>query len=376
MHKKTVLDASPTTMRFTPYLFSLFVIISSALAGAGYIATLLTGSLLLIFSNKTISKHNAKANFFLFVLAYTAATSWLANSFSLAVFATECVKFTALMIACHIIHSMRESDADKILMIVTLYCIGTTVFILKDDRLTGLFLHANHLAYLCSLLVVYHLLHGGKFKHVYVLLLGMVIILTKSTGGMITYMAMLGLYFIKPKKNILATYLSVLILLPLVYFAFDASGGIELLKEKTDSLDLELIASKANYLSFGSEGSLVWRITYWTAIFSEFYNQNPMTVLFGEGLGTQSDGSYSYSFMIRDPHNDYLRVLVERGFVGFVAISALFFLCFRNVKNKIFCFGALLVPMLSGNIIVSLPFMLTYLTLIEKHEKNCNHHAA
>lgn len=75
------------------------------------------------------------------------------------------------------------------------------------------------------------------------------------------------------------------------------------------------VSSAPSASSSSSQGSLAWRLTYWTQVLP-LANSNPVT---GIGLNqTQYNTDTA-----KQPHNDYLRAYVETGLIGLAAYLAL-----------------------------------------------------
>lgn len=232
-----------------------------------------------------------------------------------------------------------------------------------SGRFEAYFNHANHLAYFCIFPFIHFLLTCyTNYKWIYIFLIASIVLITQSSGGFAVLLLLLLLYFITQKKINVRVLFSLTIALLFIFIAAYSTGALSLFYEKIITVDFDNISDKADRLSFGMEGSLVWRMTYWTAIIREFLTtSSTYELLFGKGLKTMSPEYYIYNFMIRDPHNDYVRLFVERGIIGGVLY---FFLLIRiciNSRYKVLILAMLLVPMSSGNIIVNFPFVFSFI---------------
>tara|TARA_B100002049_G_scaffold211589_1_gene174805 strand:- start:3378 stop:4526 length:1149 start_codon:yes stop_codon:yes gene_type:complete len=260
----------------------------------------------------------------------------------------------------------------KIFLVSIVLCLPL-LFILPI-RFQAYFPHANHLAYYCLLPLVYFLLTStGLIRRLWIVFLLTIVVITKSSGGLATFMMTILLFYVVDKRISLKLILQLLFAAALLLVVAQVSGALDAFMEKVVVVDFEMISKKADRYSFGSDGSLVWRMTYWLAIFREFtQNSGSMQLLFGEGLKTLSHGNYVYSFMVNDPHNDYLRLLVERGIVGaLVYLYLLIKLCLIARQKYLFML-VLFVPMFFGNVIVSFPYMFTFIFLISYFNKSQN----
>jgi hypothetical protein len=122
--------------------------------------------------------------------------------------------------------------------------------------------------------------------------------------------------------------------------------------QKILQIDTQSISRHASEYKFGGKGSVVWRLTYWTALFDAHMNSGMFHILFGTGGGASSSGNYPYFFMYRDPHSDFIKMFIEYGIVGTsLVFLVLFKLCLR--RELLGLFGALFVAMFSGNTISS-----------------------
>ena len=107
----------------------------------------------------------------------------------------------------------------------------------------------------------------------------------------------------------------------------------------------------------GGYGSFLWRLIYWVQILQSFLANNAIVLFFGEGIDTLTKNNYLYPFMYTDPHNDYLKVLVEFGFLGLTLLFALLARVYFILK-KLDILIILMCPLFFANIIVSWPFNL------------------
>ena len=123
----------------------------------------------------------------------------------------------------------------------------------------------------------------------------------------------------------------------------------------------------------GGFGSFVWRIIYWSKLMYTFFSESFLQITFGVGVDHLTKGYMPYEFMDKDPHNDFIKVLLEYGVLGIL----LFFRFFRKlykILNKNFDIIILIaVPMFFGNAIVNYPFNLTLiLILMYEYKRNYN----
>lgn len=236
-------------------------------------------------------------------------------------------------------------------------------FLLHDGRFSSVLSHPNHLAYLSVLLAVFNLIarRGGAVKWLMLFGVFILVIASKSSGGLISFFALLSLYFLKQKL------LPAFILIVIAILSWPIVSEVEvvlILSDKIMQFDIFEVLIKADSTSFGSSGSFVWRVSYWVALLTEFLYFTPWNMAFGSGLGTMSHGNYLYSWMITDPHNDYVRLLLERGAVGFVLFIVVFVRFLILSRYFYLMIPSVLVPMLIGNILTNYSFILVLIIFI------------
>jgi O-antigen ligase len=90
---------------------------------------------------------------------------------------------------------------------------------------------------------------------------------------------------------------------------------------------------------YGGE-SLIWRLDMWSQLFHNAFLIKPLQ---GFGIGTSLDISARYASSPKLPHNDYLRILIENGIIGFI-FFVMFFVSnlrmtyhgLKNMENRYF----------------------------------------
>lgn len=242
-------------------------------------------------------------------------------------------------------------------------------------RYQNIFAHANHFSYVL-MICFYYVLKYKAFKPsirpFIKLILIISLFLTSSSGAILTALLLLLYhYFAKTKRNFFKFTFSFLVLIGVIV----AVSFTEKISSQLDSLqyiNLDFIFEKAKVYEPGGYGSFVWRLIYWMQILQSFLPNNNFVLFFGEGIDTLTKDNYLYSFMYTDPHNDYVKVLVEFGILGLTLLFALLtriYFIFRKFDILIM----LMLPFFFANIIVSWPFnifMLLYFisALYSKHD--------
>uniref|UniRef100_UPI0024682848 O-antigen ligase family protein n=1 Tax=Chromohalobacter sp. 48-RD10 TaxID=2994063 RepID=UPI0024682848 len=309
------------------------------------------------------------ARFFLVIIIYSMCVSYWSISFDWYVFIVEMVKLVSLFLLFSMLSTLDNKDRDKLIRLSLGFVL---VNILSfnfgpDARLQGFFIHANHFAYFCVVLTAYVVLFfNSREKNLALMLLSVAILASKSSGGLIVFLYVIfGAYATYYSFSIKSMLWGVAIafLITLIAYLF---GVTESLVWKVSEFDVSNIREKADKMSFGSDGSLAWRASYGLAIINNLLDGSLANQLFGEGLGSQVEGSYVYDFMKKDPHNDYVRLLIERGGVGFLVVIFSFLFYMLKVRYSLFLIGIIAIPMLSGNVIVSFPYLFLYGVLVSR----------
>jgi len=278
----------------------------------------------------------------------------------------EIFKVFVLLFICISIprKNVNYSIVFNMLLIVFAVSVFLYPFLLHDDRFKSFLSHPNHLAYLCVLITLYFLNSEDSLKPYKIFFLAFLVVLSKSSGGMISFVALLFLYGARKNYRMAALSISSLVLFFLVWPLLREIELFSILTEKLNQFDMYEIFIKADNESFGSSGSFVWRLASWLALLNEFDFLSGYQKVFGAGIGTMSSGNYLFDWMITDPHNDYIRVLMERGILGGCAFYYVFFRLLKLSGDFWIFIPATLIPMMVGNILTSYSYILLLLLLI------------
>ncbi len=227
--------------------------------------------------------------------------------------------------------------------------------VLGIPRPRGTLINNNHINYLLipyfSLTFLYYKNYIRSFLIlIYTLFLG-------GLGGsiLVFFIGSINLFYkTKGKMQLLAG----IMLIPLFLFLFSVmlSERIEEQKAGLTQLEVRLESGKGG----GGAGSLVWRIVTWKLMIEELIDKKGL--LFGQGIDYASLSSpYFLTASIREPHNDYVRNLLEFGIVGLIFYLLMYFrytLFFFKLRNtSLFAYSmfysliALAIGQISGNII-------------------------
>lgn len=190
-------------------------------------------------------------------------------------------------------------------------------------RATGTMAHPNSAALLYAIgiavsLISYIELKKRRVDVAVALFLFVALLSTGSVGGIVTLASMLAAYaFLSSRVSGRARVGILLVgLLGVVSFLLSPLGSERL----AEFANLDLSGSS------GERNSLEWRIGRWQDILA-FWHQFPAT---GVGYGSSAGGALLNGY---PPHNEYVRLLVETGFVGALIALVLFVVTLRALRR-------------------------------------------
>jgi O-antigen ligase len=141
------------------------------------------------------------------------------------------------------------------------------------------------------------------------------LVTTKVLVGIIMLMVLLAVLIVPRLRFTNLVGAIVLATLMLVLFASTDVGRERLASiAQTPLLNPDIDVSRAILLSSSDGNSFNWRVTQWYSLIG-FWKQSP---ILGHGLQTAN----AFPPMMAYAHNDYVRVLVEEGIVGFMLFFA------------------------------------------------------
>lgn len=237
------------------------------------------------------------------------------------------------------------------------------------QRYQFIFEHPNHFSYFLIPPLIYFLaLEENKKKQILGILVVLISLgLAKSSGAFITAMIIIALHYLRGTKALIYGIILGAICVTGVF----TTGIFDKILDQATSFDPTAISSKISDENFGGSGSLSWRFVYWGSIWNSFIQEPWYTLIFGLGYGTMTYGSYAYDFMYTDPHNDYLKVLVENGLIGLSTLVYIIFKIFKlETKERLLILSATVIPMSFGNILVNPAFILVLSMVIAISLKN------
>lgn len=297
------------------------------------------------------------------------------------------LRFLAYFLFAVLISYMKKSDIKYAFIIIALYFVLTIPIgiyqFLELGRYKNVWDHSNHLAYVLSM-SVYFLIFYKPFRNKRVNLICIIgllisLILTKSTGGLLVLLALLGYNALTTKrvsfdkKVIFLTSFILAIVLVLnmsekIAWQFSSIDYLtwEFLKERIENYTIDGVNRAGGY------GSFVWRIIYWSKLMYTFFSESLAQIIFGVGVDHLTRSYMPYDFMDKDPHNDFVKVLLEYGVLGILLFLRFFKKIYKAINKNFNIIILMAVPMFFGNAIVNYPFNTT-LILILMYEYKRSH---
>jgi len=184
-----------------------------------------------------------------------------------------------------------------------------------ETRPDGTLLNANHISYLLLPYAAFSLIHYGFYMRTIAIVAFSVFI--GGLGGVISLLFLVGGYIVYRgdfKAKLAASLVAPVVLL----------GAFFALEHRIDEqADITRLETRLEQGQAGGGGSLVWRAVTWKLMFDEL--QSADGVLFGRGIDYASLSSpYFLKASPIEPHNDYVRIMLEFGVVGLVVYLAIY----------------------------------------------------
>src|SRR5690606_19736422 len=282
------------------------------------------------------------------------------------------VRYVSYFMFAMLVYSFDINKIDQIFKTIILYFIITLPLgiyqVIELGRYQNIFRHANHLAYvlvMCIYFLAYHRPFNTVARLSFIVLLFISLLLTKSTGGIAVLLCIVGYNIliskrISFKRKLLLCLSFSLVFITTIVFSEKVTNQLE----STHYLTWDFLMDRVENYRPGGYGSLIWRAIYWMKILTEFFSESFYKIIFGIGVDSLTEGNMPYSFMEKDPHNDYLKVMVEFGVLGLLLFLGLFKRVYGIVNKNFNIIILLTIPMFFGNIIVNFPFNITFVLLI------------
>ena len=263
-----------------------------------------------------------------------------------------------------------------------------------DDvsRMSGFFVNANMFS--LSMMALLFLIDEEKDSRAKKISIHAVLIifllLSGTSGAILAYLgAMLFKYFLLLKSShryrnkwILAPIGIILVLLGCL-LTTHLFMDIPIIKRVTTQLYMvwhELPLAASGYeLDYGilsnmygtDDCSGIWRISHWCTCIDVIANANMVQLLCGHGI--LSSGLLLYKV----PHNDYLRILIEQGIIGFTLYIAFFLTVIRRIDSRYwYCIVAIALYCFTENNMENLLFMSIFVFFLASAQKKTTIHPA
>jgi hypothetical protein len=247
--------------------------------------------------------------------------------------------------------------------------------LLGKERPSGTFINSNHFSYFLVpyfsiLLIVYK-------KYIPAFLVFLLSAFLGGMGGVISLLLVLFLFlshYAKRWQKVASI---------LVFPIFIVVAGLLMQNRVKELADVSAISERLAENQAGGGSSLVWRVVTWKLMYDELVEKDGLY----SGMGLEYASLVSPYFLessIREPHNDYLRILLEFGLFGFALfLYALYYGLFKLRKNALeqnsshyyalyAAMAAIYLGMIVGNIVVLNTLwwlLLSIIAIMHKEEK-------
>ena len=126
----------------------------------------------------------------------------------------------------------------------------------------------------------------------------------------------------------------------------------------------ELDYGHLNRMYGTNDCSGIWRISHWRTCVDVVADANIVQLLCGHGIAS------STLLLYNDPHNDYLRVLIEQGIIGLSLYIAFFLTMFRRIDSRYwYCIVMIAIYCFSENNMENLVFMSLFVFFLASAQK-------
>lgn len=281
-------------------------------------------------------------------------------------------RYASYLLFTALAFSFGRKELEGVFRLIIVYFVVTLPLgiyqVAEIGRYQNIFEHANHLAYVLAILIYYLVINkpfGRGLRQLFVGVLFVSLLLTLSSGGVLVILA-LGGYNILISKRI-----SLVRKFGLFLASFIIAASVFIFSDKAVSqldslqyLNWEFLKDRVQNYRGGGYGSFIWRAIYWTKILFTFFAEPVWRILFGIGVDSLTAGNMPYSFMNKDPHNDFIKVLAEFGVIGFVLYLGIFRRLYLITQRNMNIVLLILIPMFFGNAIVNFPFNISFILLL------------
>jgi O-antigen ligase len=282
---------------------------------------------------------------------------------------------------------MTKDNIKYFFVIITIYFILTIPLGFYQNlpewgRYRNVLGHSNHLAYVLSMLIYFLVFHrpfkSKQVNNIFIIGLFVSLLLTKSTGGLLVLVALLIYNAIKSKRISFFKKTTFLLLCVIaILLAINFSEKIAYQLQSVDYLTWNFVFERVQNYTIngvnraGGHGSFVWRIIYWSKLLFTFFSESVVHLFFGLGVDHLTKGYMPYDFMDKDPHNDFIKVLIEYGILGLLLFFGFLRKIYKAVNKNFNIIILMVVPMFFGNAIVNYSFnIILILILMYELKKN------
>jgi len=220
------------------------------------------------------------------------------------------------------------------------------------DRAAGIFMHANHFAYVLVISIVFLLKTKASFVKL-ILFFGLfsALIMTSTTGGFLTLVVVLLHHYQNKIKSIYIKIPIIAFVFLFLVIGFSFSDKITEQISSLQYLDWKFIKEKALMARPGGYGSFI-----------AFFDNNFIIILTGEGIDSLTKANRDiYSFLYTDPHNDFVKILVEYGVLGFSLFTFLLYRFYSFLGKRMDILLILLIPFFFDNMVVNWSYNIVFL---------------
>ena len=281
-------------------------------------------------------------------------------------------RYTTYFLFAVMVFSFEVESIGRILRILILYLCITLIFGIyqtwDSGRYQNIFQHANHFAYvidMCIYFMIFHKPFNRHLRNLVLIFLFISLLMTKSSGGMAVLLSILAYNLMISKKiSFNKKFILFLSFISISVVAIASSEKLSGQLESISYLNWDFLKDRVANFRGGGYGSFIWRIIYWIKILFSFFAESAWQIIFGIGIDHLTSGNMPFSFMKKDPHNDFIKILVEFGLLGFVLFLGIFWKVYYVMNRNFNLVLLMLIPMFFGNVIVNFPFNLTFTVLI------------
>lgn len=268
------------------------------------------------------------------------------------------------------------ANSFKLLIVYFALCIPVAVYqFIELGRYQNIFSHANHLAYIlvmCIYFLLFYKPFTSRWRYLFLALLFVSLILTKSSGAMLVLLSLWAFSLIKSKKiSSVKKLILLLVFIGLIILVLNFSEKISSQIDTINYLNWDFLKERAESFKAGGYGSFIWRIVYWLEIMISFLAEPFYKIFFGLGVDSLTKGNMPYEFMYKDPHNDFLKILVEYGVLGLILFLGFIIRVYYLTDKNFYLVILIVIPLFFGNAIVNFPFNLAFLMIwIYEYKRN------